>query len=119
MCGSQIFKENDAPTYTQAVVGCSVCFGLDFLVIVAWRTTLVLRNRRRDKDFLTDGLTQEEREMHDKVNGEADMTDFGNQYLSPASARPYIPSSWRGIVLLYPLRDAIDFALFISTPTRL
>ncbi|KAK0476252.1 hypothetical protein EDD18DRAFT_1216089 [Armillaria luteobubalina] len=106
-------------TKRKAVVGCSVCFGLDFLVIVAWRTTLVLRNRRRDKDFLTDGLTQEEREMHGKVNGEADMTDFGNQYLSLASARPYIPSSWRGIVPLYPLRDAIDFALFISTPTRL
>ncbi|SJL08084.1 uncharacterized protein ARMOST_11446 [Armillaria ostoyae] len=33
MCGSQIFNTKDAPTYTPGVIGCSVCFGLDFLVI--------------------------------------------------------------------------------------
>ncbi|PBK61772.1 MFS general substrate transporter [Armillaria solidipes] len=80
MCGSQIFRSKDAPTYTPGVVGCSICFGLDFLVIVAWRTTLVLRNRRRDKAMLMDGLTQEERETQGKINGEADMTDFENLY---------------------------------------
>ncbi|KAK0434507.1 major facilitator superfamily domain-containing protein [Armillaria borealis] len=80
MCGTQIFRTKDAPTYTPGVIGCSVCFGLDFLVIVAWRTTLVLRNRRRDKAMLTDGLTQEEREMQGKINGEADMTDFENPH---------------------------------------
>ncbi|KAK0434503.1 major facilitator superfamily domain-containing protein [Armillaria borealis] len=80
MCGSQIFKTKDAPTYTPGVIGCSVCFGLEFLVIVAWRTTLVLRNRRRDKAMLTDGLTQEERETQGKINGESDMTDFENPH---------------------------------------
>ncbi|PBK61770.1 MFS general substrate transporter [Armillaria solidipes] len=80
MCGSQIFKTKDAPAYTPGVIGCSICFGLEFLVIVAWRTTLVLRNRRRDKAMLTDGLTQEEREMQGKINGELDMTDFQNPH---------------------------------------
>ncbi|KAK0435947.1 major facilitator superfamily transporter [Desarmillaria tabescens] len=80
MCGSQIFKTKDAPTYTPGVMGCSICFGLEFLVIVAWRTTLVLRNRCRDKAMLTDGLTEEEREMQGKINGESDMTDFENPH---------------------------------------
>ncbi|PBK84109.1 MFS general substrate transporter [Armillaria gallica] len=80
MCGSQIFMTKDAPTYTPGIVGCSICFGLEFLVIVAWRTTLVLRNRRRDKSMLMDGLTQEEREMQGRINGESDMTDFENPH---------------------------------------
>ncbi|KAK0197691.1 major facilitator superfamily domain-containing protein [Armillaria mellea] len=79
-CGSQIFKTKDAPTYMPGVIGCSICFGLEFLVIIAWRTTLVLQNRRRDKAILTDGLTQEEREMQGKINGESDMTDFENPH---------------------------------------
>ncbi|KAK0434509.1 major facilitator superfamily transporter [Armillaria borealis] len=80
MFGSQIFKTKDAPAYTPGVIGCSICFGPEFLVIVAWRTTLVLRNRRRDKAMFTDGLTQEEREMQGKINGELDMTDFQNPH---------------------------------------
>lgn len=80
MCGSQIFDAKDAPAYTPGVIGCTICIGLDFFVIVAWRMTLVLRNRRRDKAMLTAGLTQEEREMQGKINGELDMTDFENSH---------------------------------------
>ncbi|PBK84110.1 MFS general substrate transporter [Armillaria gallica] len=75
MCGSQIFKSKDAPTYTPGVIGCSICFGIDLLVIVAWRTTLVLRNRRRDT---MQGSTQED--IQGKINGESDMTDFENPH---------------------------------------
>ncbi|KAK0479271.1 hypothetical protein IW261DRAFT_1336983, partial [Armillaria novae-zelandiae] len=34
MCGSQIFKAKDAVTYTPGVIGCSICFGIDLLIIV-------------------------------------------------------------------------------------
>ncbi|KAK0186227.1 hypothetical protein F5146DRAFT_1105144 [Armillaria mellea] len=77
MCGSQIFDTK------YAVIGCSVCFGLDFLIIVAWHTTLVLQNRQRDKAMLMDGLMQEETEMQGKINGESDMTDFKNSHFRP------------------------------------
>ncbi|KAK0442733.1 major facilitator superfamily domain-containing protein [Desarmillaria tabescens] len=79
MCGSQIFKSKEAPTYTSGVIGCSICFVLDLLVIVAWRVTLALRNRHRDKVMRTDGLT-EERKTQGQINGESDMTDFENTH---------------------------------------
>ena len=33
MVGSQIFKSQDAPTYTPGVIGCCICFGLELLII--------------------------------------------------------------------------------------
>ncbi|KAK0504523.1 MFS general substrate transporter [Armillaria luteobubalina] len=80
MCGSQIFKSSEAPSYKSGTIGCCACFGLEFLIIIAWRTILVSRNGRRDKEMLTDGLTPEEREMQGKINGESDMTDFENPH---------------------------------------
>ncbi|KAK0471104.1 major facilitator superfamily domain-containing protein, partial [Armillaria novae-zelandiae] len=114
MCGSQIFKTKDAPTYTPGVIGCSICFGLEFLVIVAWRTTLVLRNRRRDKAMLTDGLTEEEREIQGKINGESDMTDFENPHVCPSSSpRRYVQLSLHLIVPVYSLTQDFDLNNFI------
>ncbi|KAK0484185.1 major facilitator superfamily domain-containing protein [Armillaria luteobubalina] len=114
MCGSQIFKTKDAPTYTPGVIGCSICFGVEFLIIVAWWTTLVLRNRRRDKAMLTDGLTQEEREMQGKINGESDMTDFENPHVSPQlSPRLYVQPSLRLIVPVYSLTQDVGLNNFI------
>ncbi|KAK0241548.1 MFS general substrate transporter [Armillaria nabsnona] len=80
MCGSQIFKSNEAPSYKSGTIECCACFGFEFLLIIAWRTILVSRNRRRDKEMLSDGLTPEEREMQGKINGESDMTDFENPH---------------------------------------
>ncbi len=52
--------------------------------------------------MLTDGLTQEEREMQGKINGEADMTNFENLHVSLlASPRPYGPFSSCGVAPLY------------------
>lgn len=82
MCGSQIFKTKDAPKYTSGTVGSAVCFGLEFCLLVVWRTTLVMRNRRRDKMMETDGLTEEERQRRGKELGEQDSTDFENPYVS-------------------------------------
>ncbi|KAI1203407.1 MFS general substrate transporter [Nemania serpens] len=78
--GSQIFNYRDAPRYIPGTTGCAVSFGLEFLVIVMWRLTLVLRNRRREKLLREQGLTEEERVAKAKLLGEQDCTDFENIY---------------------------------------
>ena len=45
----------------------------------------MLRNRRRVKAALVDGLTQQERVMQGKNNGESDMTDFENPHVGLSS----------------------------------
>ncbi|KAH0282550.1 MFS general substrate transporter, partial [Aureobasidium sp. EXF-3399] len=80
MAGSQIFKAKDAPYYVPDVVGCAICFGLEFAVLVAWRIILVLRNRGLDKIIANDGLMEEERALRAKKMGEEDKTDFKNPY---------------------------------------
>ncbi|KAJ0279587.1 hypothetical protein CBS470a_009199 [Colletotrichum nupharicola] len=80
MVGSQIFKEKDAPKYTPGTIGCAICFGLEFALILTWRFVLVRRNKKRDAQQANDGLTVEEREKKGKEYGEADYTDFENPY---------------------------------------
>ncbi|KAI3322589.1 MFS general substrate transporter [Xylariaceae sp. AK1471] len=80
--GSQIFNYRDAPRYIPGTIGCAVSFGLEFLVLVTWRFTLVLRNRRRDKQLREQGLTEEDRIAKAKLLGEQDYTDFENPYVS-------------------------------------
>lgn len=70
------------PTYTQGIIGCTVCFGLEFFLIVTWRVVLVMRNRRRDKNLLEQGITEEERIERGQVLGDQDTTDFENPYVS-------------------------------------
>lgn len=70
------------PRYIPGTTGCAVSFGLEFLVIVMWRLTLVLRNRRREKLLREQGLTEEERVAKAKLLGEQDCTDFENIYVS-------------------------------------
>lgn len=85
MCGSQIFKAKDAPKYTNGTIGCAVCFGLEFLLLVTWRLTLVRRNRRRDRQMREQGISEEERVRRGKELGEQDYTDFENPYVSVPS----------------------------------
>ncbi|KAI0446935.1 MFS general substrate transporter [Xylaria telfairii] len=78
--GSQIFNYKDAPRYIPGTTGCAVSFGLEFLIIIMWRLTLVTRNRRRDKWLREQGLTEEDRVAKAKLLGEQDYTDFENIY---------------------------------------
>ncbi|KAI1336479.1 major facilitator superfamily transporter [Xylariaceae sp. FL0016] len=80
MVGSQIFKAKDAPRYVPGTIGCAVCFGLQFLLLILWRVTLVMRNRRRDRKLRDEGLTEEECAERAKGLGEQDCTDFENPY---------------------------------------
>ncbi|KIY45715.1 MFS general substrate transporter [Fistulina hepatica ATCC 64428] len=86
MCGSQIFRSDDAPKYTSGTIGCCICFGIQFFLVCTWRTVLVLRNRRRHRAELNDGLTPEQREIQGKINGESDLTDFENPYVRQFSS---------------------------------
>ncbi|KAK2033158.1 major facilitator superfamily transporter [Colletotrichum zoysiae] len=88
MVGSQIFRAKDAPKYTPGTIGCAICFGLEFALILTWRWVLVRRNKKRDADMAADGLTAEERARRGKEYGEQDYTDFENPYVSnpPLSA---------------------------------
>ncbi|KAK0493614.1 major facilitator superfamily domain-containing protein, partial [Armillaria luteobubalina] len=108
MCGAQIFRQKDGPTFIPGLIECSVCFALEFFVIIGrfWRTTLVLRNRRQIKTRLADGLTQEERVMQGKMNGESDMTGFENPHVSLSLIIiKEILCSLAVVVLVYSLRS--------------
>ncbi|KAJ9133808.1 Major facilitator superfamily transporter [Pleurostoma richardsiae] len=80
MTGSQIFQAKDAPRYIPGTVGCSVCFGLEFCLIIIWRLVLVFRNKRRDRMLREQGVSEEERIKRGKELGEQDVTDFENPY---------------------------------------
>lgn len=85
MCGSQIFKSADAPRYIPGTTGCAICFALEFIVIVLWRSVYVFRNRRTYKRLAEDGVSDEERINRGQALGQQDVTDFQNPYVS------YIP----------------------------
>ncbi|KAK8152485.1 major facilitator superfamily domain-containing protein [Phyllosticta citrichinensis] len=80
MCGSQIFKEADGPRYIPGTIGCSVCFGLEFFLICAWRAWYVWQNRRRDREAAASGRSPEEMEKEGRDLGERDVTDLRNPH---------------------------------------
>ncbi|KAI0892988.1 major facilitator superfamily domain-containing protein [Annulohypoxylon nitens] len=80
MVGSQIFKSKDAPRYIPGTIGCVVCLGLEFFLILAWRAVLSNRNKNRDKRLRELGISEDERKVRAKVLGEQDATDLENLY---------------------------------------
>lgn len=70
------------PRYIPGTVGCAVCFALEFFVLAAWRTVLVLRNRRRDKKMHEEGISEADRIARGKELGQMDYTDIENPYVS-------------------------------------
>lgn len=93
MTGSQIFKSSDAPRYVPGTIGCAVCFGLEFLLLILWRLVYVSRNRRRQRQWERDGISEEERVARGQELGENDTTDFENPYVSNG------PSDTRALLL--------------------
>ncbi|KAI3398730.1 hypothetical protein diail_8596 [Diaporthe ilicicola] len=80
MTGSQIFKSADAPKYIPGLIGCTVCFGLEFLVVLGWRLVYVYRNRQTRRRLAEEGISEEERIARGKELGELDTTDMKNPY---------------------------------------
>ncbi len=56
--GAQVFQAKDAPTYIPAIVVCSTMYGLEFVVMLAWRLYckffdhLLSPLQREETDFL-------------------------------------------------------------------
>jgi ACS family allantoate permease-like MFS transporter len=107
MAGSQIFKDADKPRYGKSslllrakeaetpiqvqnadndvptvpgTIGAAVSFGLQFVLIVAWRLYYVWQNRRRDKKAAESGISKEEQERLGRELGEVDTTDLQNPH---------------------------------------
>ncbi|KAK6974620.1 putative major facilitator superfamily transporter protein [Favolaschia claudopus] len=78
--GSQIFKTADAPHYIPGIITCSICFGLNFLLVLAWRSYYVKENARRDAVLTRSGLSVDTQEETGRRLGEMDVTDSENLY---------------------------------------
>jgi hypothetical protein len=78
MAGSQIFKSEDAPTYTHGTIGACACLGLEFLLICAWRGYYMWQNKKRDKAAAESGLSKEQQEAIGRELGERNVTDLMN-----------------------------------------
>lgn len=78
MCGSQIFREADAPTYTPGTIGACTCLGIEFALIMAWRLYYMWQNRRRYKWAYASGMSKEEQERVGRQMGEDNKTDLQN-----------------------------------------
>ncbi|RDW63551.1 hypothetical protein BP6252_11096 [Coleophoma cylindrospora] len=80
IAGSFVFKTSDAPRYVSGTIACSICFALEFGIILAWRFWYMYENNRRDKAAAASGLTKEEQEAEGRLLGEQDVTDMMNPH---------------------------------------
>lgn len=80
MVGAQVFRTKDAPRYITGTVACSVCFGLEVIVIILWRLWYTYENRRRDRIAAESGLSKEEQEQRGQELGFQDVTDLKNPH---------------------------------------
>lgn len=74
--GSQIFRPSDAPRYLKGLTGCAIAMAVCMVVVGAWWSYYEYTNRKRDRDFVTSGLTKEEQDYQRKLAGETDLTDI-------------------------------------------
>ncbi|KAI6823896.1 MFS general substrate transporter [Hortaea werneckii] len=80
MCGSQIFKSEDAPRYIPGTTGASVCLGMEFVLICAWRGYYVWQNWKRERVARESGIGSEEQERLGRELGERNVTDLQNPH---------------------------------------
>lgn len=80
MAGAQVFRTEDGPRYFMGTIVCSVCFAIEFFLIVAWRGYYVWQNKRRDRAAAASGLSKEDQEREGREMGEADVTDLHNPH---------------------------------------
>ncbi|PYH91572.1 MFS general substrate transporter [Aspergillus ellipticus CBS 707.79] len=78
--GAQVFRSEDAPRYIPAIVVCSIMYGLEIVIMAAWRTYYVWQNHRRAALIREMGLTAAEAAHQGYLNAESDMTDLENVY---------------------------------------
>jgi ACS family allantoate permease-like MFS transporter len=80
MTGSQIFKTKDAPRYVPGTIGCVICLGAEFALVVSWRCYYMWMNKKRERMANESGVPKEEQERMGREMGERDVTDLQNPW---------------------------------------
>ncbi|SPO43184.1 probable DAL5 - Allantoate and ureidosuccinate permease [Moesziomyces antarcticus] len=80
MIGPQVFRASDAPRYIRGLIVVASMLALVFVLCLCWLMYLIAENRRRRKRLAEMGVSEEERLLKNKINGELDMTDNKNIY---------------------------------------
>ncbi|TKY90078.1 hypothetical protein EX895_000076 [Sporisorium graminicola] len=80
MIGPQVFRASDAPRYIHGLIVVASMLALVFVLCVSWLLYLIWENKRRRKVLAAMGVSEEERLLKNKINGELDMTDNKNIY---------------------------------------
>ncbi|KAJ7119657.1 hypothetical protein C8R44DRAFT_878066 [Mycena epipterygia] len=58
----------------------NVCFGLEFMLIIAWQYYYIWQNKRRDAAAAASGVSAEEQEAIGREMGELNVTDLKNPH---------------------------------------
>ena len=74
MIGPQVFRASDAPRYIHGLIVVASMLALVFVLCVSWLLYLVAENRRRRKVLAAMGVSEEERLLKSKINGELDVS---------------------------------------------
>lgn len=79
MIGPQVFRASDAPRYIHGLIVVASMLALVFVLCICWLLYLVAENRRRRKVLAQMGVTEEERLLKCKINGELDVSTHWTQ----------------------------------------
>mgnify|MGYP001593993154 CR=1 FL=1 len=103
--GPLAFRAQDAPRYIPGLLLSVTCFGLNFVIALAWRHYYVRVNAKRERQFVEDQLDQETIQRLGGEAGEQDLTDLENRFFRYVKV---LPTSRRCTDLVAPqLRDLI------------
>lgn len=87
MIGPQVFRAKDAPRYTHGLIVTASMLALVFVLCLGWLLYLITENKRRTRVLAEMGVSEEERVLKSKINGELDVSihawrQFASQWLS-------------------------------------
>lgn len=74
MIGPQVFRASDAPRYIRGLIATAAMFALTFILCIVWLLYLIAENKRRRKVLTSMGVSEEERILKNKINGELDVS---------------------------------------------
>lgn len=74
MIGPQVFRASDAPRYIRGLIVVAAMLALVFILCISWLLYLVAENKRRRKVLAQMGVSEEERLLKNKINGELDVS---------------------------------------------
>jgi hypothetical protein len=76
--GSQVMRPSDAPLYLTGLTAIAICMAVNLLNFSAWWWYYTWANRKREAAFLASGVSEDQKELENRVAGETDLTDREN-----------------------------------------